>query len=154
LVEKAFVDALQRHLKSRYSAVTIRPSDNYTLGVPDLLVWVPTCKSGSTLPVAWAMAIEAKQLRPLMPDPFHRGRRTGQMLKHPFTGPQISMLRSLKAAGVEAFGLVRASEDIAFRIEPEAIPAKTGNFTHEELVKFSVVVRRTNGNWQLFGGEP
>lgn len=95
--------------------------------------------------------MEAKQLRPLMPDPYHRGRRVGQMLKHEFSGPQISMLRQLKAAGVEAFGIVRASMDTAFRLEPEDIPRKTGNFTHEEMVKFGTPVCRTEkGLWEFW----
>ena len=72
------------------------------------------------------------------------------MLKHAFTGPQISMLRKMKRAGVEAFGIVRASRDIAFRLEPEDIPAKTGNFTHGELVKFGKVVHKKKGLWHFW----
>jgi hypothetical protein len=151
MVEKGFVDSLQKQIKHGFNGSTvIRPSDNFSLGVPDLLAWIPVIQGAMGPPTTWAIAIEAKQLRPLMEDPFHKGRRTGQMLKHPFTGPQVSMLRKLKAAGVDAFGLVRASSDTAFRIDPLDIPAKTGNFTHEELVKLGKPVHRVDGMWQFW----
>jgi hypothetical protein len=146
--EKEFVDALIRQIRKGFAgACAIRPSDRYSLGLPDVLAWIPTDGRMGPRPLTWSIAIEAKSLHPLMPDPFHKGRRTGQMLKHAFQGPQVSMLRKMKDSGVDAFGLVRASDDTAFRIEPEDIPAKTGNFTHEELVKFGTPVRRENGLW-------
>jgi len=148
MVEKGFVDSLQSQIQKLFhGSVVVRPSDNFSLGIPDLLAWIPVTQPGMGPPIVWALGIEAKQLRPLMEDPFHKGRRTGKMLKHPFSGPQISMLRKMKAAGIDAFGLVRVSSDTAFRIEPEDIPAKTGNFTHEELVEFGKPVYRTNGTW-------
>lgn len=150
MIEKGFVDALMKTVATMGdgNGVVIRPSDSYTLGIPDLLIWIPVRHTEATW--VWSIAIEAKQLRPLMNDPFHKGRRTGQMLKHAFTGPQISMLRKMKLAGIDAFGLVRASVDIAFRIEPEDIPAKTGNFTHEELVEFGTPVHRAGGIWKFW----
>jgi len=139
MVERGFVDALIQTVLSEHPyAVVVRPSDNYTLGIPDVLAWISGGKS---------LAIEAKSLSPLMPDPLHRGRRTGLMLKHPFMGPQISMLRRLSGVGVESFGLVRASVDTAFRIHPDDLPAKTGNFTHEELVKVGRLIHRREGRW-------
>ncbi len=145
--ERGFVDALLKSIKNLSSkAAYIRAVDKFTLGIPDILAWIPMPNS-----TPWMFAIEAKALAPLMPDPYHRGRRTGQMLKHPFTGPQISKLRELKAAGVEAFGLVRVSEDAAFRIEPEKINDRTGNFTHEELVEISTEVPRlADGTWRFW----
>ena len=136
--------------------MALRPSDNRTLGIPDVLGWIPVDQgmegqeSIVHCPIVWSIAIEAKQLHPLMDDPFHKGRRTGQMLKHDFSGPQISLLRELKSAGVDACGLVRASEDTAFRFEPEDIPRKTGNFTHEEMVKLGYPVRRYDGKWEFW----
>ena len=151
MTERNFVDALIETIQSFQGATTLRPSDNHTLGIPDILGWVPVaCVPQDGFPLVWAVALEAKSLRPLMEDPFHKGRRTGQMLKHPFTGPQISKLRELKLAGVEAFGIVRASDDTAFRIEPEDLPRRTGNFTHEELVKFGTAVSRTKGLWKFW----
>lgn len=152
--ERDFVDGLIKTIKTAFSgAAYIRPVDSYTLGVPDLLIWLPMHSPGelgSSRPLS--VAIEAKQLRPLMPDPFHRGRRTGMLLKHEFTGPQVSSLRQLAGAGVDAFGLVRASEDTAFRIEPKDIPADTGNFTHEQLMQIGRPVKRTNGLWLFWEG--
>src|SRR5690606_4767776 len=137
------------------ASVVVRPSDNYTLGIPDVLAWISLYELGAAGANhercrPWAVAIEAKTLHPLMPDPFHRGRRTGMMLKHPFTGPQISLLRMMARSNVDAFGLVRASEDTAFRIHPDDIPGRTGNFTHEELVSLGKPIRRVNGIWQFW----
>lgn len=144
VVEKDFVNSLQRQIKKDYpGSVIIKPADSFSLGIPDLLAWLPIDNS------VWTLAIEAKQLNKLMDDPFRKGRRTGMMLKHHFSGPQISMLRKMKSAGVDAFGIVRVSCDVAFRIEPEDIPAKTGNFTHEELMEFGVIVRRLKSGWQI-----
>jgi hypothetical protein len=146
MAEKTFVDALITTLEKRFDGrgVVIRASDRYTLGIPDLLCFAygdPT------------IAIEAKQLLPLMNDPFHKGRRIGQMLEHPFMGPQISMLRRLCSAGVDAFGLVRASMDTAFRIHPSDLPVKTGNFTHEELVKIGRPIYKRDGLWRFWEHE-
>ena len=150
MVERGFVDALIKTVNSFGEAIAVRPSDNYTMGIPDVLGWIPVGgQPGVMTPTTWSIAIEAKQLTPLMPDPFHKGRRTGKMLRHEFTGPQVSMLRKMKRAGIDAFGLVRVSTDTAFRLDPNDIPAKTGNFTHEELVKFGAVVRRENGLWKF-----
>jgi hypothetical protein len=145
MVERSFVDAIIETIGKRWDgAVVIRASDRYTLGIPDVLAW-PKGRS--------SIAIEAKQLHPLMPDPFHKGRRTGLMLKHPFEGPQISMLRQLGGVGVESFGLVRASLDTAFRIQPQDLPTKTGNFTYEELVKIGRPIHRREGLWRFWEDE-
>jgi hypothetical protein len=146
--EREFVDALMNTIRKTWPESTvIRPSDSYTLGVPDVLAWIPP---PARIEGTWSVAIEAKAIHPLMPDPLHRGRRIGAMLKHPFTGPQISLLRMLQRSSVDAFGLVRVSVDTAFRIEPQDIPATTGNFTHEELVKFGRAVKRENGLWRFW----
>ena len=79
LVEKGFVDSLIKTIKTLEGSVALRPSDSYTLGIPDLLAWIPL---RTTVGRPWSIAIEAKQLHPLMEDPFHKGRRTGKMLKH------------------------------------------------------------------------
>lgn len=153
MAEKKFVDELLTTIRDGFhGAIAVRPSDNFTLGIPDILAWIPVDQAGigNGPPTVWALAIEAKQVRPLLKDPFDPGRRTAPILQHPFTGPQISMLRKMKDAGIEAFGLVRASDDTAFRVEPESIPAKTGNFTHEELVEFGHVTRRVDGRWQFW----
>lgn len=146
--ERGFVDALYKTLQGFDGAMVLRPNDGMTLGIPDLLAWIPW--SFVTNTAVWPIAIEAKQLQPLMKDPFHRGRRTGKLLKHSFTGPQISMLRRMKHAGVDAFGIVRASADTAFRIEPDDLDAKTGNLTHEDMVTFGRRVIRKDGLWRFW----
>ena len=157
VAEKTFVDALIKTIGKFGEAVVVRPNDQRTLGIPDVLGYIPVGNPDAPQaaiaprPMVWAVAIEAKTLHPLMEDPYHKGRRTGQMLKHPFTGPQVSMLRKMARAGVDAFGLVRVSSDTAFRYHPNDISAKTGNFTHEELVEFGVEVRREKGTWNFWG---
>lgn len=139
--EKAFVESLISNIKGADPlSVIIKASDKFTLGIPDVLAWM---SGGKTI------ALEAKQLHPTMDDPFHRGRRTGQMLKHPFSGPQISMLRKMSGVDVFAFGIVRASSDTAFLFRPEDLCTSTGNFTHEDMVKLGVPVLRKNGTWEL-----
>lgn len=152
--EKAFVDALIKTIGKFSNSVVIRPNDQRTIGIPDILGYIPLSSiiaATSLRHKTWAIAIEAKELHPLMEDPFHKGRRTGKMLKHAFTGPQVSMLRKMNEAGVDAFGLVRASSDTAFRIHPNDISAKTGNFTHEEMVEFGTEVTRDKGVWNFWG---
>lgn len=157
--EREFVDGLLKTIRAKFPQSTvIRPADSYTLGIPDVLAWIPLTERVTELAPhercrPWAVVIEAKQLHPLMEDPLHRGRRIGQMLKHPFTGPQISTLRMLARSSVDAFGLVRASADAAFRIHPDDLPAKTGNFTHEELVQVGKLIYRRNGLWQFWETE-
>jgi hypothetical protein len=156
LQERGFVDALIKTIHRQHpGATTLRASDNYTLGIPDLMIWIPlrTADGAPILRRTWSLAIEAKALHPLMPDPFHRGRRIGQMLKHPFTGPQISLLRMMARSGVDAFGLVRASEDTAFRIHPDALPAETGNFTYDEMVAIGRPIKREHNLWLFSSGE-
>jgi hypothetical protein len=154
--EKNFVDGLMETIQKRWSgAVTQRSSDRYTLGVPDVLAWMRGLHPsiGPSLGALEAIAIEAKQLHPLMPDWSHKGRRTGLMLKHPFMGPQISMLRRLLEVGVDAFGLVRVTQDTAVRIHPRDLPAKTGNFTYEELVRAGRPIHRREGLWHFWENE-
>lgn len=148
MAEKGFVDGLLKSINTMWpTSTTLRAVDKFTLGVPDIMAWIPMSEK-----YPWSVAIEAKALDPLMPDPFHRGRRTGLMLKHPFTGPQISTLRKLKTSGVFAIGLVRASDDTAFRILPDDLPATSGNFTHEQMLDIGTVVRRrSDGVWNFWG---
>jgi hypothetical protein len=147
MIEKGFVDSLIKTIQRAKLNFIYRPADGYTLGIPDIF---GTVREGDR---SLFLAIEAKQIKPLMDDPFHKGRRTGKMLKHAFSGPQISTLRKLKKVGWEAFGLVRVSRDTAFRIEPEDIPVKTGNFTYEELVEFGRPVHRESGVWRFWRNE-
>jgi hypothetical protein len=146
--EGTFVDALMKTIKKMWPEATAwRIVDRFALGIPDVTAWVPM--GGERYP--WPIAIEAKALDPLMPDYLHRGRRTGLMLKHEFTGPQISTLRAMEKSGVTAMGLVRVSEDVALRILPRDLPAKTGNFTHEEMIEIGTEVRRlSDGVWPFW----
>jgi hypothetical protein len=155
--ERDFVTALMTTIsKVHPESVQWRLNDAKTLGLPDITVFLKAMELSSFNPLdEWydrpmTIVIEAKAVRPFLKDPFDPGRRTAPLLKHAFTGPQVSMLRKLKEVDALAFGLIRVTEDAAFRVEPEDIPADTGNFTHEQLVKVGTLVKRENGLWQFW----
>ena len=141
--ERDFVAALAETLKRHFPGVHIQRSvDRVTLGIPDLQAVRPNRRF---------LAVEAKRLQRLLIDPRLPGNRTGPLLDHAFTGPQISTLRSLVRAGAEAWGLVQVCRDAAFRVHPKDIPAN-GNFTHAELEACGVLINRTSEGW-LFWDE-
>lgn len=146
--EKTFVDALIRSARNKWpGCVVLRAADQFTLGIPDLLIW----RKGLKENIAVTYAIEAKQLNPLMKDPYHKGRRTGSMLKHPFRGPQISMMRNLSSNGCRSYGIVRVSDDTAIKIHPDKIP-KEGNFVYEQLFDgtLGMLFQREAGIWRFW----
>ncbi len=104
-----------------------KPADGFNLGVPDIHAALPP--DGSFL------AAEVKQVPKLFETgDFLKAENINRpLLKHCFTGPQISMLRRLQKAGAQAYGIVRTHKDFAYRIAPGAIPLH-GNFTPKELM--------------------
>jgi hypothetical protein len=150
--ENDFVIALAKSINDCFEGARVyRPHDSVTLGVPDLLAWIPVDPDANpyTFPPPFSLAVEAKQLLRYLKDPLDAGRRVEPLLHHPFSGPQISFLRGLTRAGVKAWGIVRVTSDAAFRIEPGAIPA-SGNFTHQELVAAGVLIGRGPGGWRFW----
>lgn len=144
--EKTFVDALIKSAKHEWpDCVVLKSSDQFTLGIPDILIWGVQIQPRRG--VTWAL--EAKALFPLMEDHRVRGRRTGKMLKHAFSGPQISTLRKLFDNDCQAYGIVRVSNDTALMIRPERLP-KSGNFTHEEMLDLGTPVKRVDGIWRFW----
>lgn len=139
--EKDFVNQLVNSAKKHWDRpVILRASEAHRLGVPDLIIWA----------AGECFALEAKQVHPMLEDPRDPGRRTGDLLRHPFSGPQIIMLRDLKRVGVHAWGIVRVSEYCAFRIQPEAIPTKTGNLSHGDLADAGYLVDGELGTWRFW----
>lgn len=141
MIESNFVTGLMNTINVMHpDAVIIRPNDQMTLGIPDIMAILP--------PAGALLAIECKQLRSFLPDPFNAGRRTGPLLDHTFTGPQISMLRKLARAGAVAFGAIRVTEGAAYRIDPSLIPIE-GNFTFEQLQKVGTPFFRSDTRWKF-----
>ena len=142
--ENEFVIGLAKGIRTAHPLAQVyRPHDAVTLGVPDLLAWIPR-ETGCL-----ALAVEAKQLMNYLKDPYDPGKRTAPLLHHAFSGPQITYLRELARAGVQTWGIVRVSSDAAFRLRADQIPS-TGNFTHEELVGIGELVRREEGVWRFW----
>ena len=101
--ERKFVTALMTTISKAYPESFIwRPNDAKTLGIPDIVGFI----RGQSVPVSFepatvamvsalGIAIEAKKVQPLLKDPFDPGRRKQELLKHAFTGPQVSNLRAM-----------------------------------------------------------
>lgn len=102
-----------------------KPADAFNLGVPDI---------HAVLQDGFFLAAEVKQVPRLFKHGEFMKNPEKEMLKHTFTGPQISMLRRLKVAGAQSYGIVRTHPDIAYRIDPSDIPMH-GNFTPRLLDK-------------------
>jgi len=103
--EIGFVHKLQDLIKADHQGVLIlKPNDQKTMGIPDLLVF-------------WAgraYAIEAKVARGVPRD------KEALWLDHDFSGPQVNTLRQLGANDIAAIGLIY----IANTGECAAIPAR------------------------------
>ncbi len=64
-----------------------------------------------------------------------------RVLKHPFSGPQISVIKQLHEAGAFAAGIVGVSRGSARLVLPDSFN-KNGNFTKEEFDKLPLVNKR------------
>lgn len=132
-LEKAFPDSF-----------VWKPCDSFNLGIPDIHAALP--------PTGKLLVAEAKQVPKLfkLKGMFEIDQERG-LLKHCFTGPQISMLRRLSKAGAEAYGLVRTHDDIAYRLHPQSIPLD-GQVTPKLLFNWGQVFTRDDG-WKFWKHE-
>lgn len=133
--EKAFIEDLKKSVKKMDpSAFVWKTNEGFSLGIPDLVILL----FGKTY------FIEAKSA-------LSSHKSKGTILHHPFTGPQISVLRQIVNAGGVAFGIVRTAPGIAYIINPNLIP-KEGNFTVEQLKEIGVEVERDHQQkvWRIF----
>lgn len=131
--EKRFVEQLKESArKIDKSSFIWKTNDRFSLGIPDLLIIMR----------GRVYAIEAKCS-------LNWGPSTGNdILRHPFSGPQISVLRQIKKAGGFACGAVQVEPCIARILDPDDIPSN-GNFTANELEKISFEDVKINGKWNL-----
>ena len=104
---------LSRQFKRRTPALHyLKTSDKYGIGIPDFLLW----RGG----VGGAM--ESKFIRDWPK------KTASSLLRHPFSGPQITRLAEFRGAGAPSFGLVGVgSEKSLYLIESQHIP-KGGNW--------------------------
>lgn len=134
--EKNFVEQLQRSAKAiDEHAFVWKTNDRFSLGIPDLLIIIKGA----------VHCIEAK-LGAVPVDERHA--ESMLVLKHPFSGPQISILRQLERAGAFSCGAVKVANDIAYILHPCKIP-KYGNFTFPEMEELGARVSKKNGIWRI-----
>jgi len=122
--EKSFVIGIQRSITRLHeSAFVWKTNDRFSLGMPDLMVVID----------GLLYALEAKSIKwPI---------NAKKVLKHPFSGPQMSVIKQLHAAGAFASGIVGVSRESARLVLPGAFN-KNGNFTKEEFDELPLVTKR------------
>jgi len=122
--EKSFVMGIQRSiLRAHEDAFVWKTNDRFSLGMPDLLVVIE----------GRLYALEAKAIRWPM--------NIKKVLKHPFSGPQMSVIKQLSAAGAFAAGIVGVSKDSARLVLPDMFN-RNGNFTKEEFDELPLVTKK------------
>ena len=109
--ELNFVHAIQRRVwKDHPGSVMLKPNDRNTQGIPDLLIFHHT----------GVAAIELKSVGHAARDRF------APWLSHPFTMPQVTMLRDLATQGVIALGLIEyRPEDAVYAMHPYDLSPST-----------------------------
>ncbi|RKX67321.1 MAG: hypothetical protein DRP42_00555 [Tenericutes bacterium] len=70
------------------------------------------------------------------------------LLKHLFTGPQISMLRGLKRTGAQSYGIVQVGKDLAYCLAPCDIPNE-GQVDSALLLSVGRAITRASG-WKFW----
>ena len=139
--ERGFVTKLMKAIEKAYpDAFVWKPADAFNLGIPDIHAALP--------PDGRFMAAEVKQIPKLCEHGDFLKAHNKEILEHRFTGPQISMLRRLHEAGVQAYGIVRTHQDIAYRIKPHDIPLY-GNFTPRQLMACGHAIFKADG-WKFW----
>jgi hypothetical protein len=104
MTELNFVHKVQNYIRADHpGAVVLKPNDRNTQGIPDLLVFHHSCTA----------ALELKSVD-------HQPRdRFAPWLSHPFTMPQVVLLRDMAAQGVVALGLIEYRiEDAIYAMHP------------------------------------
>jgi len=140
--ERTFVTTLMKAIEKAFpDGFVWKPVDSFNLGVPDIhAVMSPTGRF---------LVAEVKQVPKLYDDGLELSGDPGRsLLRHGFTGPQISMLRRLRIAGAEAYGIVRTNKDRAYVLDPQVISLE-GKVTPRVLHNFGRVITRENG-WKFW----
>lgn len=121
--ENEFNAYLSKELKRwRPEVYTMKAADKFRTGVSDFILW------------GWgrSVALETKFIKEW---PSERGK----LLKHPFTGPQLTFFRNIQGTGCHAFGLIAVKEERKmFAISAGHIP-ESGNWKTKDFLDCSPV---------------
>ena len=135
--EKTFVRTLMKAMGSHDTACVWKPSDGFTLGIPDINAVIDG--------VFWGLEVKVAKRIVASIDEVHR--LGDDVLRHKFSGPQISMLRKLERAGAQAWGIIQVTKNHAYQISPWDI-RRDGNISATSLLGSGFLVSRTRG-WVL-----
>lgn len=145
--EKSFIQSLRESArKIDPQAYIWKTSDKVSIGIPDLWIILSGClivleaKAASS---RWVNELAAGRLDRLNPASL-----SGQVLGHPFSGPQIGVMRQIARAGGRAMGAVQVSATVAFIVHPRDIPAG-GNFEVQQFGKVCTRVTKENHIWRV-----
>ncbi len=94
----------------------VKAADKFRSGVSDFMIY----RGGR------ATALENKFLRKWPSD-------RSKLLSHPFSGPQITYLESLKLAGCGAYGMIGVEEEKAMFLIPQTHIPENGNWKTGEF---------------------
>ena len=132
--EKRFVESLKESAKKIDSnAFVWKTNDRMSLGIPDLVIVIQS----------FVYAIEAKST-----DFFQVKATRKEILKHPFSGPQVSILRQIDNADAFAFGAIQTGPDVACIFHPQDIPAN-GIITLDDFTQLGLGVNKVDGIWRI-----
>lgn len=127
--EKSFVQSIQKSASVIFADRVFiwKTNDRFTLGIPDLFIVVD----------GFVYAIEAKKAV--------EKKTGGFVIKHPFSGPQISTMRQLHKAGAFSFGAIQMGKDWAYLVHPDKVKTV---FEPGELDMLPRVYK-TDGLWRI-----
>lgn len=135
--ERRFIESLKESAKKlEPSAFTWKTNDRVSIGIPDLLIVIDG--------VLYAIEVKCTSFFDkdrLIEDPRN-------VLTHPFSGPQVGVLRQMARSGACAMGAIQTHKDRAYIVHPLKIPA-SGNFTFAELYRVGIKVSKHKGIWRL-----
>ena len=125
--EAMFITSLRSSAKKiDKNCFVLKTNDSVSIGVPDLVLVI----FGE---VFW---LECKAMTDFFKGPRFPESNT-PILKHPFSGPQIGVMRQISRAGGNVMGVIRVSSNVAYIVDPMKIPSG-GNFTYAQLQERAV----------------
>ena len=108
-----------------------KTNDSFSLGIPDLVIIL----NG----VVYFLEVKRCQ------------RTNGShVLHHPFSGPQIAVMRQVRQAGGYSYGIVGTATGQAYLLHPSDIP-NSGNFNYRYLESNACVVNKIDHIWSTQG---
>ena len=119
MTENDFNAELSKHLRKMTPEVHyIKASDKFTVGISDFLLWHKgTCA-----------AVESKYVR-------EWPRPSANLLKHAFTGPQVTFLESVALTKNKAYGLIGVGEEQKMYLVNWVQIPPSGNWTTRQFIE-------------------